>query len=171
MIGVLALQGDVREHLRALTACGARAITVRRPSEIDQLDRIVLPGGESTTIDKLSRRFGVREPLVAALRAEAPADKQALISDLFERITLYDVKTKSATATKRADGRWDVAVTVEARKLYADGQGVETEAQLALVAALGCTYGQGFHIARPMPAEDLSRWLRSRSRRRAVVAG
>lgn len=69
--------------------------------------------------------------LVAALRAEAPADKQALITDLFEKITLYDVKTKSATATKRADGRWDVAVTVEARKLYADGQGVETEAPLA----------------------------------------
>ncbi len=50
-------------------------------------------------------------------------------------------------------------------------EGVETEAQLALVTALGCTYGQGFHIARPMPAEDLPRWLRSRSRRRAVVPG
>ncbi|MBA4804596.1 MAG: aminopeptidase [Brevundimonas sp.] len=68
--------------------------------------------------------------LVAALRAEAPADKQALITDLFEKITLYDVKTTGATATKRADGRWDVAVTVEARKLYADGEGVETEAPL-----------------------------------------
>ncbi|KQS69075.1 diguanylate cyclase [Modestobacter sp. Leaf380] len=50
-------------------------------------------------------------------------------------------------------------------------EGIETEAQLALVAALGCTYGQGFHIARPMPAEDLPRWLGSRSRRRAVVPG
>ncbi len=68
--------------------------------------------------------------LVAALRAEAPADKQALITDLFERITLYDVKTTGATATRRADGRWDVTVTVEARKLYADGQGEETEAPL-----------------------------------------
>ena len=68
--------------------------------------------------------------LVAALRANAPADKQALITDLFERITLYDVKTTATTATKRADGRWDVVVTVEARKLYADGQGVETEAPL-----------------------------------------
>ena len=68
--------------------------------------------------------------LVAALRAEAPADKQALITDLFEKITLYDVKTTSATAAERPDGRWDVTLVVEARKLYADGQGVETEAPL-----------------------------------------
>lgn len=68
--------------------------------------------------------------LVAALRAEAPADKQALITDLFENITLYDVKTTAATATHRADGRWDVTVTVDARKLYADGQGKETRAPL-----------------------------------------
>jgi ABC-2 type transport system permease protein len=68
--------------------------------------------------------------LVAALRAEAPADKQALITDLFEKITLYDVKTTGATATRRADGRWDVTITVDARKLYADGQGEETAAPL-----------------------------------------
>jgi ABC-2 type transport system permease protein len=68
--------------------------------------------------------------LIAALRAVAPADKQALITDLFERITLYDVKVNETTATRRSDGRWDVTVTVEARKLYADGQGVETEAPL-----------------------------------------
>ena len=68
--------------------------------------------------------------LIAALRAEAPADKQALITDLFEKITLYDVKTTGVTSTRRADGRWDVAVTVDARKLYADGEGVETEAPL-----------------------------------------
>jgi ABC-2 type transport system permease protein len=68
--------------------------------------------------------------LIALIRANAPADKQALITDLFEKITLYDVKTTAATATQRRDGRWDVAVTVEARKLYADGKGVETEAPL-----------------------------------------
>lgn len=68
--------------------------------------------------------------LIALLRVNAPADKQDLITDLFERITLYDVKTTAATATRRGDGRWDVAVTVEARKLYADGQGEETETPL-----------------------------------------
>ncbi|MGV8929426.1 MAG: M1 family aminopeptidase [Brevundimonas sp.] len=68
--------------------------------------------------------------LIAAIRAEAPADKQALITDLFEKITLYDVKTTGATAKRRPDGRWDVAVTVDARKLYADGEGVETDSPL-----------------------------------------
>lgn len=68
--------------------------------------------------------------LINAIRAEAPADKQALITDLFEKITLYDVQTKAVTTKQRADGKWDVTVTVEARKLYADGKGVETEAPL-----------------------------------------
>jgi 5'-phosphate synthase pdxT subunit len=72
-IGVLALQGDVREHLAALTACGARVRAVRRPEELHGLDGIVLPGGESTTIDKLARIFEVRDPLVAALAAGLPA--------------------------------------------------------------------------------------------------
>jgi aminopeptidase N len=68
---------------------------------------------------------------LAALRAEAPADKQALITDLFEKITLYDLKTKSATVTKRPDGRFDVTLVVEAKKLYAQGRGQETEAPMA----------------------------------------
>lgn len=72
-IGVLALQGDVREHLQALAAVGAQGVPVRRPEEVDQLDGIILPGGESTTMDKLSRIFGVREPLVQALRNGLPA--------------------------------------------------------------------------------------------------
>lgn len=68
--------------------------------------------------------------LIAALRAQAPADKQALITDLFERITLYDAKVTDTTARRLPNGRWDVTVTVEARKLYADAQGKETEAPL-----------------------------------------
>jgi pyridoxal 5'-phosphate synthase pdxT subunit len=72
-IGVLALQGDVREHLRALESSGATAVAVRRPEELDQLDGIVIPGGESTTIDKLSRIFEVREPLVEAIKSGLPA--------------------------------------------------------------------------------------------------
>jgi pyridoxal 5'-phosphate synthase pdxT subunit len=72
-IGVLALQGDVIEHLRALEYAGARAVKVRRPEELDQLDGIVIPGGESTTIDKLSRIFEVREPLIDKIRNGLPA--------------------------------------------------------------------------------------------------
>jgi pyridoxal 5'-phosphate synthase pdxT subunit len=73
IIGVLALQGDVREHLHALMACGADVRSVRRPADLEGLAGIVLPGGESTTIDKLSRIFGLREPLMAALQGGLPA--------------------------------------------------------------------------------------------------
>jgi aminopeptidase N/ABC-type transport system involved in multi-copper enzyme maturation permease subunit len=69
--------------------------------------------------------------MVADFRAEAPADKQQLITDLFEKITLYDFKAKTAVAKKRPDGRWDVTLTVDAKKLYANGQGKEAEAPLA----------------------------------------
>ena len=62
-IGVLALQGDVREHLAALRAAGAEAVPVRRPDELARLDGLVLPGGESTTIGKLARSFDLIEPL------------------------------------------------------------------------------------------------------------
>jgi pyridoxal 5'-phosphate synthase pdxT subunit len=72
-IGVLALQGDVREHLVALARAGAQGRPVRRPEELADLDGIVLPGGESTTMDKLMRAFGVRDPLRSALRAGLPA--------------------------------------------------------------------------------------------------
>ncbi|MDQ8028922.1 MAG: M1 family aminopeptidase [Brevundimonas sp.] len=68
--------------------------------------------------------------LVAALKAEAPAGKQGLIDDLFARVALYDLRTTGATATRRADGRWDVSITVEARKLYVTGRGDEAEAPL-----------------------------------------
>ena len=68
--------------------------------------------------------------LVAALRAEASPELQPLITDLFERITLWDLKATAPTVVKRSDGRFDVALTVTARKLYADGQGKETAAPL-----------------------------------------
>lgn len=73
MIGVLALQGDVREHLVALTAVGARGVPVRRPAELSGLDGIAIPGGESTTIDKLLRAFDLFEPLRDAIRSGLPA--------------------------------------------------------------------------------------------------
>ena len=68
--------------------------------------------------------------LVRDLRAQAPADKQGLITDLFEKITLYDIKANKAVVTRRPDGRYDVALTVTAKKLYAEGRGKETEAPM-----------------------------------------
>ena len=72
-IGVLALQGDVREHLAALEAAGARAVPFRRAVELDGLDGLVIPGGESTTMDKLARAFDLLEPLRARVREGLPA--------------------------------------------------------------------------------------------------
>ena len=72
-VGVLALQGDVREHARALEVEGARAVPVRRVSELDAVDALVVPGGESTTIDKLLRAFDLFEPVRARLRDGMPA--------------------------------------------------------------------------------------------------
>jgi pyridoxal 5'-phosphate synthase pdxT subunit len=71
-VGVLALQGDVREHLRALAACGAAATLVRRPEELDRVDALVIPGGESTTISKLAVEFGLFEPLAKRIDGGMP---------------------------------------------------------------------------------------------------
>jgi pyridoxal 5'-phosphate synthase pdxT subunit len=72
-IGVLALQGDVREHFAALTAAGAGVRAVRRPEELAEIDGLVIPGGESTTISKLAVAFGLMEPLRERVRSGMPA--------------------------------------------------------------------------------------------------
>ncbi|HEY3688367.1 MAG TPA: pyridoxal 5'-phosphate synthase glutaminase subunit PdxT [Streptosporangiaceae bacterium] len=72
-IGVLALQGDVKEHLRALEAGGADAITVRRPAELERVDGLVIPGGESTTMWKLADAFDLLEPLRKRVEGGMPA--------------------------------------------------------------------------------------------------
>jgi 5'-phosphate synthase pdxT subunit len=72
-IGVLALQGDVREHLAALTHSGAEAVPVRRGTELDAVDGLVIPGGESTTIVKLAVAFDLLEPLRKRIAGGLPA--------------------------------------------------------------------------------------------------
>jgi 5'-phosphate synthase pdxT subunit len=71
-VGVLALQGDVREHLAALVSAGADAVPVRRPAELAAVDALVLPGGESTTMDKLLRAFDLFAPLRERIAAGMP---------------------------------------------------------------------------------------------------
>jgi 5'-phosphate synthase pdxT subunit len=73
LIGVLALQGDVREHLRALAAADVEATPVRRPEELAQVHGIVLPGGESTTMSRLLESFELLEPLRDRLETGMPA--------------------------------------------------------------------------------------------------
>ena len=72
-VGVLALQGDVREHVRMLERCGVDAVPVRRERELGAVDGIVIPGGESSTIDKLLRAFELFEPLQKAIHDGLPA--------------------------------------------------------------------------------------------------
>ena len=71
-IGVFALQGDVREHLRMLESLGARAIGVRRPAELEQCHGLVIPGGESTTMFKLARTFDLFEPIRQQIKEGLP---------------------------------------------------------------------------------------------------
>jgi 5'-phosphate synthase pdxT subunit len=71
-VGVLALQGDFREHAAVLRELGAEVVLVRRPAELASVAGLVIPGGESTVMDKLSRTFGMAEPLRAAVDGGLP---------------------------------------------------------------------------------------------------
>ncbi|MDN3358024.1 pyridoxal 5'-phosphate synthase glutaminase subunit PdxT [Actinomadura sp. DC4] len=72
-VGVLALQGDVREHRRVLESCGAATAVVRRPEELDRVDALVIPGGESTTMWRLARTFELLGPLRKRVEQGMPA--------------------------------------------------------------------------------------------------
>jgi len=71
-VGVLALQGDFREHIAVLTSLGADAVPVRRPEELSRVGGLVIPGGESSVMDKLSRTFGLAQPLKDAIAEGMP---------------------------------------------------------------------------------------------------
>jgi len=73
VVGVLALQGDVREHVAAVSSCGLRAVPVRRPAELDAVDGLIIPGGESTTISRLLETFDLLEPLRGRIASGMPA--------------------------------------------------------------------------------------------------
>lgn len=72
VVGVLALQGGVAEHAALLEELGAQVVLVKRPEHLENLDALVLPGGESTTIDRLTRIFGLRQPLIEAIAGGLP---------------------------------------------------------------------------------------------------
>ncbi len=71
-VGVLALQGDVREHLTILDSLGVGALAVKKPEQIDAIDALVIPGGESTTIGKMAVRFGLLDPLRESIDGGLP---------------------------------------------------------------------------------------------------
>ena len=91
VIGVLALQGDVAEHRRAVTGAGATAVAVRRPAELDTVDGLIIPGGESTTMWKLADVFEMMEPLRKRIAGGLPvfgscAGMIMLATNLLDRI-------------------------------------------------------------------------------------
>ena len=121
-IGVLALQGDVREHVAMLERAGARAVKVRRPEELAHVDGIVMPGGESTTMHKLARAFDLFEPLRDALRGGMPA-----FGTCAGMILLAD-RIEGGTADQETFGGLDVVV-----RRNAFGRQVDSfEAELAV---------------------------------------
>ncbi|MEX2549548.1 MAG: pyridoxal 5'-phosphate synthase glutaminase subunit PdxT [Nitriliruptoraceae bacterium] len=120
-IGVLALQGDVLEHLRALGRCGARAVAVRSLEHVAAVDGLVLPGGESTTIGKLLSRFGLQAPIRARIDAGLPVfgtcAGMILLSDELDQdetqplIGGLHVRTRRNAFGRQVDS-FDVAVEV-----------------------------------------------------------
>lgn len=71
-VGVLALQGDVREHMNLLGSLGAETVPVNKPDQLEEIDALIIPGGESTTIGKMAGRFGLLEPLRDSIRSGLP---------------------------------------------------------------------------------------------------
>jgi len=101
---VLALQGDVREHLGMLQGAGAEAEAVRRPAELESVDALVLPGGESTTMSKLARNFDLLEPL-----RQAAKDGMPMFGTCAGMILLAD-RIEGGTADQETIGGLDVVV-------------------------------------------------------------
>lgn len=98
-MGVLAVQGDVAEHVEALRRCGAETSRVRRAEELEAVDALVLPGGESTAIDRLVRAFGLYEPLRARIAAGLP-----VLGSCAGMILLADRLTDTAAGQRTLGG-------------------------------------------------------------------
>ncbi len=169
-VGVLALQGDVLEHLRALTELGVRAVRVRRTDDLGDLDGIVLPGGESTTIGRLLDITGLLEPLRARLVDGLPAFGTCagliLLSDRLDRsgdqplLGGLDVTTRRNAFGRQVDSfeaDLDVrgldggpvhAVFIRAPWVESAGPEVEVLAEVdgrAVLVAQGPLLGAAFH--------------------------
>jgi 5'-phosphate synthase pdxT subunit len=157
-VGVLGLQGDVREHLTALDRAGAAAITVKHPSELDSVDALVLPGGESTTIGKLLARFDLLEPLrrrahqgmplygtcagmilmAKELTGDDPASHRLDVLDVAVRRNAYGRQVDSFEADVRVAGMEEPfrAVFIRAPAIERTGDAVEVLARHAGVPVL-----------------------------------
>ena len=154
-VGVLALQGGVEEHLRILDELGVATRRVRLPQDLDGLDGLILPGGESSAIDKLARSFGVAEPLrqtelpvlatcagliYSARELENPAPGQ-------QTLALIDVTVRrNAFGNQRFSEERTVPVTL-------GGQTLDVEASF-IRAPIVTRVGEGVEVIATVPRED-----------------
>lgn len=141
-IGVLALQGNVREHARIITDLGAEAVPVRTPAQLDGVDAMVLPGGESSTIDKLMRMFDLHEPLRERIRSGMP-----VLGTCAGLILLAERITDAAPGQQTLGG---IDVTVRRNAFGAQNQSFEVDLD---VRVLGNEPVRGVFIRGPVVEE------------------
>lgn len=165
LVGVLALQGGVEEHIAVLEGLGAATRRVRLPQELDGLDGIILPGGESSTIDKLARSFGVAEPLRRAVEGGLPvlATCAGLIYSARElenpapgqrALGLIDVTVRrNAFGNQRFSEERIVSVAMEGQR---SGEPLAIEASF-IRAPIVTRAGEGVEVIAtvPLPAPDI----------------
>ncbi|WP_166985238.1 pyridoxal 5'-phosphate synthase glutaminase subunit PdxT [Canibacter zhoujuaniae] len=150
LIGVLALQGGVEEHIAVLTELGIATRRVRRPLDLAELDGIIIPGGESTVIDKLARSFGLAEPLKNAItdglpvfatcagliylaqniEGKAPGQETLGVLPVTVRRNAFGRQTESFETSLVVDDLEVPATFIRAPEVVSVAPGVETIAQL-----------------------------------------
>ena len=160
VIGVLALQGDFAEHVSMLHQLGVEPVEVRLPAQLDGLDGLIMPGGESTTFAKLAVRFGLMQPLRAFVNSGKPtwgtcAGLIFMASDVGRdqpTLGVMDIKVKrnafgrqvdsfiAPLAIKGVDGAYD-AVFIRAPMIESVGDGVQVLARLADGAIVAAQQG------------------------------
>ena len=165
LVGVLALQGGVEEHIAVLESLGAESRRVRLPQDLDGLNGIILPGGESSTIDKLARSFGVAEPLRRAVENGLPvlATCAGLINSARElenpapgqqTLGLIDVTVRrNAFGNQRFSEERTVPVAMEGQR---SGEPLAIEASF-IRAPIVTRAGEGVEVIAtvPLPAPDI----------------
>lgn len=141
-VGVLALQGDVREHVRVLADLGADVSLVRRPEELATVEGLVIPGGESSVIDKLARTFGMQQPIRAAI-----ADGMPMYGTCAGLILLADRITDGIVGQETFGG---LDVTVRRNAFGSQVDSFETDLD---VAELGAPVVHAVFIRAPLVEE------------------
>jgi 5'-phosphate synthase pdxT subunit len=138
VVGVLAVQGDVREHIATIESLGGRAVAVRRPSELAAVDGLIIPGGESTTMDKLARTLGLADPLRDLIAGGLPVYGSCagmiLLSDV-----IADPSTDRSGNPQQTFGGLDMVVRRNA--FGRQRESFETDLDFAGLAATGDAAG------------------------------